>query len=594
MRRIAKGLAGWIAKPIWQELPFFCLMVFAMFFSHFLWWASDGIVEKSVMHWRNLFIALSLSVFMAWGLAAIISLWRSRFFKILLYAIAAWLMLTDLFLFFNFGSLLSPWVLLLMKETNSTESSEFLNRYLLTEGSFISYGCLLLFCLTAFLWEKRWKGRPYGLWLESTVALVAMPFLMLGAYLFFLSMKLLTLQSQYDFEAWHERQGLYAKQSTPTNLLYSALFLRVSGKDNEQAIRVCQEASHQPAVCTEQDTLNVVLVIGESFSKWHSPLYGYYLNTTPRLRALRDSGNLFVFQDVIAPYNLTTFSVKNILSTNSLADSEPWYACPAFPIIFKKAGFHVSVWDNQRPEGTDVSTYDYALGSYLYAPQMLPIAYCEYNTMTFKYDLDLMQACKQRRERQQAKGRRHKLCLYVFHLMGQHSDAAWRFPHTEALQVFKSQDIRRDDLDESARQTVADYDNATHYNDLVVSSIVDMFKGQPSVMLYLSDHGEEVYDYRPFIGRSHEQKKSKDALRCQYGIPFLVWCSDRYMKTHPQQMEAIRGAVDRPATADDVAHTLFSLAGIQTPYYQSRRDVLSSDYVVGQRIVQGYIDYDND
>ena len=593
MTSIVKRLVGWIAQPICQELPFFCMMVLAMFASHLLWWASDGIAQMSVMQWRNLFIALSASVFMAWVLAAVIRLWPNRAFKLLLYALAAWLMLTDLFLFFNFGTLLSPWVLLLVKETNGVESSEFLNRYLLTSGSLISYCCLILFCLTAFLWERWWRRSACGLGLQSVVALVTIPFLALGAYLFFLSMKLVTLQTQYDFEAWHERQGHYAKQSTPTNLLYSALYLRVSGQDNERAIRVCQEASRQPAVCMEQDTLNVVLVIGESFNKWHSPLYGYYLNTTPRLCALRDSGNLFVFQDVVAPYNLTTFSVKNILSTNSLADNEPWYACPAFPVIFKKAGFHVSVWDNQRPAGTDVSTYDYALGSYMYAPQMLPISYCECNTVTYEYDGDLVQACRLRQERQQAKGRRHKLCLYVFHLMGQHSDAAWRFPPKEELKVFKQEDIKRDDLDESARQTIADYDNATHYNDLVIGSIVDMLKDKPSVMVYLSDHGEEVYDYRPFVGRSHEHKKSGEALRYQYGIPFVVWCSDRYMSAHPQQVEALRDVLNKPATADDVAHMLFSLAGIQTPYYQSRRDVLSPDYAVGRRVLQGYIDYDN-
>ena len=584
-----KRLIGWVAKPICQELPFFCLMVILMSFSHILYEVGDGIQEMSLRDWRNIVIVLSLSVFMAWGMAFVLWRWHSKFVKVLLYAIALLLMLTDLFLLFNFGTLLSPWMLLLVKETNGGESSEFVSRYLLTGGSLRCFGCLLFFSLTAFLLENKNCRLTGSLRQQCLIALFAAPMLALGAYLFFYAGKLLTLQTQYDFEIWQEGHGSYARQSTPTNLLYASLYLHTSGKDNEKAILICQEASRLPATCTEQDSLNVILVIGESFNKRHSPLYGYYLNTTPQLCALRDSGNLFVFQDVVAPYNMTTFSVKNILSTNSLADVEPWYAKPSFPVIFKKAGFHVSMWDNQRPEGTNVNAYDYALGSYMYAPQMLPISYCEHNTKTYDYDLSLLQVFGQHLKGQR---RSHKHAMYIFHLMGQHSDAALRFPPSEELKVFCSSDIKRDDLDESAKQTIADYDNATHYNDFVVSKIVDTFKDKPSVMIYLSDHGEEVYDYRYFIGRSHESKKTKEALRYQYDIPLLLWCSDRYVNTHPEQMEAIQQALDKPATADDVAHMLFSLAAIHTPFYQSKRDPLNTDYAVGQRLLQGYIDYD--
>lgn len=593
MNGIGNRLTGWIARPICREPVFFCTMALLMSLSHVLS-AVDGVVlQMSLMEWRNVAIALSVSVFMAWGMAALLSVWQSRTLRVLLYAIGFLLLLTDLFLYYNFGTLLSPWILLLLKETNGSEASEFLGRYLLTAGSMKCYGCLLLIGIAAYLLEKRKVYfSPSAGW-TSAIALAFLPVLALGGYLFLQAGRLVTLRTQYDFEAWHGGHGTYAKQSTPINLLHSWLYLRISGQDNEKAIRASQEAALVPASCLEQDTLNVVLVIGESFSKRHTPLYGYYLDTTPRLCALRDSGNLFVFQDVVAPYNMTTFSVKNILSTNSLADGEPWYARPSFPVVFKKAGFHVSIWDNQRPADMNVNVYDYALGSYMYAPQMLPISYCERNSRTYDYDLDLAEACREHRQTQKDKGHDYRHSLYIFHLMGQHSDAALRFPPSRELQVFGPKDIRRDDLDEQARQIIADYDNATRYNDLVVASIADIFRDKPSVMVYLSDHGEEVFDYRPFVGRSHEHNKSREAMSCQYEIPFVLWCSNSYLATHPGQVNAIRQALDKPATADDVAHLLFSLASIQTPYYNGKRDLLSPDYAVGRRILQGYIDYDN-
>ena len=42
-------------------------------------------------------------------------------------------------------------------------------------------------------------------------------------------------------------------------------------------------------------------------------------------------------------------------------------------------------------------------------------------------------------------------------------------------------------------KTIADYDNATLYNDIVLSKIVDLFRQQEAIVIYLSDHGEDCY-----------------------------------------------------------------------------------------------------
>ena len=48
------------------------------------------------------------------------------------------------------------------------------------------------------------------------------------------------------------------------------------------------------AVC-EADSVDVVFVIGESFIKWHSSLYGYRLPTSPVLDEELRRGRLAVF-----------------------------------------------------------------------------------------------------------------------------------------------------------------------------------------------------------------------------------------------------------------------------------------------------------
>ena len=60
---------------------------------------------------------------------------------------------------------------------------------------------------------------------------------------------------------------------------------------------------------------NLVIIIGESFSKSHSSLYGYPLRTNPCLGKLKKDGQLFVFNNVEAAATRTLESFKFFMST---------------------------------------------------------------------------------------------------------------------------------------------------------------------------------------------------------------------------------------------------------------------------------------
>lgn len=78
------------------------------------------------------------------------------------------------------------------------------------------------------------------------------------------------------------------------------------------------------ADCSE-DSINVVFVLGESFAKAHSSLYGYPLPTTPYSVEEKENGNLYLFEDLISPYSLTTPTMHSVMCLNSIADGEQWY-----------------------------------------------------------------------------------------------------------------------------------------------------------------------------------------------------------------------------------------------------------------------------
>ena len=75
-----------------------------------------------------------------------------------------------------------------------------------------------------------------------------------------------------------------------------------------------------------------------------------------------------------------------------------------------------------------------------------------------------------------------------------------------------------------------------------------------SVLVYLSDHGENVYDIGDCVGRLYD-------VPYFYEIPFMIWCSDKYVKQHPDIVESIRKSVDKPLMSDNLCHLLMRLGG---------------------------------
>ena len=133
-------------------------------------------------------------------------------------------------------------------------------------------------------------------------------------------------------------------------------------------------------------------------------------------------------------------------------------------------------------------------------------------------------------------------------------------------------------------QKIADYDNATLHNDRTIKAILTAHKNRPTIAIYFSDHGEEVYDFRNAYGRigAHDSMSDRTAIKkyidALYGVPFEIWCSDAYIARHPGALESIKRHIMRPATTDLVGHTLLNLSGISSPAYRPDLDMLNPAY----------------
>lgn len=308
---------------------------------------------------------------------------------------------------------------------------------------------------------------------------------------------------------------------------------------------------------------NIVLIIGESFNKYHSNLYGYDKNTSPRLK---EKNNLYVFNDVITPVNYTFAAFSHFLSVSSVDQHVKWYESPLFPCLFREANYNVLWWDN-------------ASASCSYIEKSSIDFHNKKNIKKYTFDNELIEDYQRNRPLVE----NDSMNLVMFHFVGQHYDYQNRYPLDRTYFTVNDYENRKD-LDEKQKLVVSYYDNAVRYNDSIVANIIDLYRDKDAIVIYFSDHGEEVYDYRNMSGRSTYCKENMEAwMHCQIDIPFIVWVSDLYKEMHPDIVEKIESSVNKPFMTDDLPHLLFDIAGVKNRWFNPQRSVINDSFDVSRK-----------
>ncbi len=560
-------------KPITRQWPLMTAYI------ALIGWTS--VTKNPIPRWMLIF----LHAYMA---ATIVTLCKSKAVKALVYLLMYILFTSELVLEWIFGMSISPNVVTLLVETNTRESKEFLESLFDKPGLWKIPLCGIGIALINIMLERYrqqvqdlFKGPKAIMILKNLAAI-----LLVGGCIFsYCYIKLFTCKEMNEVDEW--RSHMRNPDDLITKIVASFYDISIAEKEMLRVIRMAEEV--QATRQTEaDDSLNIVVIIGESFIRDHSSLYGYPLQTNPFLSREQQKGRLFVFTDMVSPYNQTTSVIRNLISCNSLGHHEDWSMAPPFTAVYKKNGYHVAMYDNQK--NYDMGTlFAYSLNTYLYHPQIMDACYDETNDSTFEYDGQLVDYYKNR----QMSGEKR---LILYHLLGQHVEFKYRYP--EDFKHFNTDSInfRKESwLTEDMREEIAHYDNSTRYNDYVIRQIISMYESQNTVVVYLSDHGEEVYDYRETFGRDDWNMGSDphQVLHYQYMVPFMVWCSDEYATRHPTNIKQLRTAIARPAMLDNVCQLLFHLSDLQTPFYHQRRDILSQDYVCPKRIINKSINCDS-
>lgn len=475
--------------------------------------------------------------------------WLSKAYLVLMGGGYTFLILCDYFCLFKFQTTLNQDKIDIIRETNPVETLEFLHTYL-SFGLIISiiFGIvilvLLLIRLAAILSYFRKLSIVFSI---LSLCGVAVWTFMAFSYILF-------------------HNGFSIPQYTSiTRILYS---YKISKDREGDIVKLCAVCKKVKGSSTFDDKPNVIVLIGESSSVYHSELFGYDHHTTPKLKLLENQGSLIAFDDVVSVDDHTHGVMKSIFSLDSMGTA--FGSTPLFPAVYKNSMYKVHCYDNQ-----------YFVGgiNFLSSPELSKIMFTDRNETKFRYDEELIKSIKIV----------DNASLYVVHLLGQHYTYSTKYPNS--WNKFKAKDYDANRWNEHQRELIAQYDNATLYNDFVISSLIQKFKDTNTILIHFSDHGEEVFELRDYNG--HGNASLSPNLKYQIRVPLFIWMSDRYKKLHKDIYEKALASKHVPIITDDISHTILSVGGISTKWYKSSRDFLSNNYNAKKhRIVLHKIDYD--
>lgn len=589
--------------------------------------------------YNNLWLELFLDTYVACAVLALlprkVRVWVRRLLYVVLYGVA----IADVFCFWKFGSTITPSMLLLVGETDSREAGEFFSTYLNFGILFSPVGWILLLMAAhaAAAITLKHKAHPKSLPKGGYAEIPKRCRFCGSAHAFNASLHrfgqergsvglstcVLALLVWSVCASWGNKRGMTRLMTADTigtveHILtekghgefylpiYRLAFSVYSNELASQQVERCIEASEKVAVdsCSFRSP-NIVLIIGESYSKAHCQLYNYPVKDTPRQKKLEETGMLTKFSDVVSCWNLTSFVFKNFLSMHVIGQQGEWCDYPLFPELFRKAGYKVTFLTNQFLLEAKQAVYDFSGGVFLNNPTLSKAQFDLRNDKLHRFDNGLIKDydhfVKEGKIslspspfptwRGEAS---HSGNLIIFHLVGQHVSYNTRYPKYQSK--FNGDDYKesRPDLNAKRRQMVAYYDNACLYNDSIVDAIVKKFDNDDAIVIYMPDHGEEIYEPgRDQLCRNHSSAVDWPIAHYEFEVPFWIWCSHKYAVRHPDVFKAIKDAKDKRFMTDALPHMMVWLAGIHSKDYHAQYNLLSPDYdEMRPRILKNSVDYD--
>ena len=460
---------------------------------------------------------------------------------------------------FSVGGTTTGYAALALLDTTSTEAAEFL-RFSIRPEAFVFAAFLLLPLLTLLFFRRRLTQtelpRPM---LYALVALALLP-VPLALWKAARAGPALTAADA-------PKQSIYpVAQYVPLQpfLAFATVLADIHADSLVPEAHAVKVPGVQPL---DGAPRTYVVILGESLSRHHMQLYGYPKPTTPLLA--KRAKDLYAFQDVITAHAHTVPAVHKLLAL-------PGEAQGTLLDVLNGASFATFWLSNQPRFGAWETEISRLVVAATHKMWVNGDAGGQWADQEKHLDEALLPAFDQA-----LRDPAPQKFLFV-HLLGNHGDYAKRYP----LEFERFQPVTRTSPRTGERQAkiVSEYDNSILYNDFLIDALLQRVADlhQQAFVLYLSDHGDEVYDFRDMQGHSDGNISAYMA-----DIPFLVWLSPEYRAARPELVAELPGDVTRPYQTDRFLYSVLDLAGVQWPGMRPDASVFSPQFREVPRFIGG-------
>lgn len=299
-----------------------------------------------------------------------------------------------------------------------------------------------------------------------------------------------------------------------------------------------------------------VLVIGETARRHNFHLYGYKKPTTPHLDKTE---NIIAFSNVNSAATLTIKSLPQIITRANPDQIDLQYKEKTILDAFKEAGYYTA-WIGVQNISTPLVKRLKSVADYTYFTQS------DISTGNF-YDMDVLEKFNQIIDNKENKKK-----FIIIHTLGSHFRYSNRY--TDDFEKF-TPTISKSGYDniglDSKEKLINSYDNSILYTDYFLSSLINNVQKSNAIsgILYLSDHGENLYDDNKTIFHG-----SENPTKFEYEIPYIIWHSNKYEDFYPLKVQAMRSNKDKKAASTSTFYSLLEMANIS--YDNSTKEIHKS------------------
>ena len=307
------------------------------------------------------------------------------------------------------------------------------------------------------------------------------------------------------------------------------------------------------------------IIMGESSNRFHWSAYGYFRDTTPWAKYIREKEKNSIFLNNVYPaFTHTVPSLTKALTSANQYNGKNEFISESLIQVARKAGFKVYWLSNQ--------------GQFGFVDNPLTALAKEADEMFFTksfigMDLDLMKPLS----KVLSKINPDENNLIIIHLLGSHFEYDKRVPKDFNPYFDNSEEeyIGDNSKDKELIKRLYDYDRSILYTDKVLNRFYDEFIRMPQkkkLFIYFSDHGEDVYG-----------NKQHDAVRFTWDmahIPFFMIYSEDYAKEHINLIKKLKSKVNSIFTLDLFFDTALSLMDIDYSAKDSKYDLTSDSYAI--------------